>query len=208
MKKPSRCPSQDKYLLLLVSTLGHSFTCKPLLSHWGWAATRGSAPSCGPWTNRMVTVEERWMRGRENRMCRFSNDEHLRNSSLALLLGTSGSLRPVNMELGLYFVLWAHNHLTAKNPPWLCTHRGSELCAEIIGTLGRLAEPLLSLDTSSWWKAQSFNSATKTGSGLQPWLREWASGLIILSAGDFLSLLDELQHFLAIGLILHYFFCD
>ena len=168
MRKPSRCLSQDKCLLLLVPTLGHKCACKPLLSHQGWAATSGSSPSCGPWTNRMVTVGGQWMRGRENRVCRFSNDEHLRNSFSALLLGTSVSLRPVNMELGLYFVLWAHNHLTAKIPPWLCTHRGSELGAEIIGTLGGLAELWLSLDTSSRWKAQSFNAATKTGSGLYP----------------------------------------
>lgn len=125
-------------------TLGHKCTCKPLLSHQGWAATSGSSPSCGPWTNRMGTVGGRWMRGRENRVYRFSNHEHLRNSSSAPLLGTSVSLRPVNMELGLYFVLWAHNHLTAKNSPWLCIHRGSELGADIIGTLGGLAEPLLS----------------------------------------------------------------
>ena len=151
------------------------------------------------------------MRGRENRVCRFSNHEHLRNSSSALLLGTSVSLRPVNMELGLYFVLWAHNHLTAKNSPWLCIHRGSELGADIIGALGGLAEPLLS---PCWvWthlpdgKPSLSTLPPRQALGYSHGLKEQASGLIILSVGDFLSLLDELQHFLVIGLILHYFFC-
>ena len=104
------------------------------------------------------------MRGTEKRVCEFSNDKHSRNSSSALLLGASVPLRPITWN----WALWAHNDLTTKGPPWFCTHRGSELGAEIMGTLDGLAEPFLCLDTSLWWTTQALNSAAQTGSGLQP----------------------------------------